>query len=324
MSAPGTIAGMPEGFEEGLGGLGRVCTRCLRGFRWGLKTLCGLNRHVLVELRWRLGDEIMALPIFESLRAKYPADTLDVITNYPDLFENHPFVDRVNPARPKCNRFLLLRGAPRNVWRIEHVARLAGTPVPVSRPHLYFQEWATPQLARIPGGTGPLIALAPGASWPTKRWHAERWRDLRRVLVESGCRVVELGQGGESVGAGGVSFVGETSVREAACVLHHADLLVCCDSGLMHLALAAATPVVALFGPTDPGILIRDEPNFHGLQSTQECAGYWNRAEGDPGPGVCPWRHACCLDSISVEEVLGAIARRVTLPAPLSSDGDDA
>jgi len=301
-----------ETYEDGFGALRRCFERLARPARWWVKSAAGVPRKILVELRWRLGDEIMALPIFETLRAKYPVAHIAVLSHYPDLFENHPFVDAVNTIPTPVDRYLFLRGAPRQVFRLEHYARRAGVSLPVSRPHLYYEDWGAPCLDALPKGAGPLIALAAGASWKTKRWRPERWRALAQVLEQRGARLVELGHAPEALGLG-FCLGGRTSVREAACVLHHADLLVCCDSGLMHLALAAVTPVVALFGPTDPFILIRKEPNFNPLVSEMECSGHWNRAEAAPAIGVCPYGHECCLDTITVDDVIEAIEKRVTL-----------
>lgn len=306
----------PSTYEEEFPPLARRYRRIGRAARWCGKSLAGVSRTILVELRWRLGDEIMALPVFESLRAKYPTDRIVVLSNYPDLFENHPFVDAVNgpPAHP--DKYLLLRGAPRKTWRLEHYCRRARVDLPVSRPHLYYADWNAPSLCLLPAGRGPLIAVAAGASWSTKRWQMEKWRALCARILAHGGRVVELGQADEPIGAG-VSLMNQTSIREAACVLHCADALVCCDSGLMHLALAANTPVVALFGPTDPDILIRHEPHFHPIRSRKECRAYWNRADKEPEPGVCPWHHACCLDDITEEEVWMGLVD--LLPALVSS-----
>lgn len=298
--------------EEQFGPVARRMRKLRRGFRWTAKTILGAPRTMLVETRWRLGDEIMMLPVFDAMRHKYPAAHIAVLTNYPELYENHPFVDSVNDVPDKLDRHLLLRGAPRTAYRLSHYARRAGVPLPKLRPHLYYDDWTAPPLPELPGGEGPLIALAQGASWSTKRWLPERWRELARALEERGARLVELGKGEAAIGAG-LCLVDRTTVREAACVLHHADLLVCCDSGLMHLALAAATPVVALFGPTDPAILIRNEPNFTAIRSTLPCSGHWNRPGGNAREGVCPEGHACCLADISVDQVLDAAGARVIL-----------
>ncbi len=301
---------MQPTFEEGHSRFMRNALRLSRALRWRVKGLLGQPRTLLVEFRWRLGDEIMALPVFEALRARYPGIVVDVLTNCPELFEGNVSVSAVNPVAPDPDGYLLLRGASRLEYRLGAYCARAGVPVPAARPMLHFSDWSAPQLSAIPEGGGPLIALAPGASWPSKRWPLERWQDLAARLEGEGCQVVVLGQAGEGLDRG-VDLCGMTSVREAACLLHRADLTVCCDSGLMHLALAAGTPVVALFGPTDPDFLIRNEPRLTALRSTQSCSGFWNHAAQVGEPGVCPDGHACCLESISVEQVLAAVRRNL-------------
>ncbi|MFP4500898.1 MAG: glycosyltransferase family 9 protein [Candidatus Hydrogenedentota bacterium] len=295
------------GFER------RRAARIMRPVRWWFKTAVGAPRSILVEMRECLSDEIMALPVFDALRAKYPAAHIGVLTNYPALFFNHPFVDTVNRAPSVVDRHILLRGAPRTVPRIAYYARCARLPLPNTRPHLYYAGWSTPLLAELPAGEGPLIALAPGAAWPLERWPWKRWQALAEALTARGCRLVELGQTHEPLGVG-ASLVARTSVREAACVLHHADLVIAVNNGLMHLALAAGSAAVGLFGPAAPPILIQQEPNFYPVQTPYRCAGYWNRPGPQPSRARCPEGHAACLEGIRVDDVLDAVGRRLILP----------
>lgn len=296
---------MTLSFEDTMGPVGRRLARFLRACRWGVKGVLGRPRTVLVELNWRLGDEIMALPVLEALHATFPKDMLAVLTQYPELYEDNPAIDAVNPEAVDPDRYLLLRGASRRQYRRAAYSEKCGLPTPATSPKLHYTNWETPMLARLPQGGGPLVALAPGASWPSKRWPTERWNELALRLLGEGHRLVVLGAEGEGLEQG-VDLTGQTGIRDAACLLREADLVVGCDSGLMHLALAAGTPTVALFGPTDPAFLIRDDPCFVALCSTDVCHGFWNHAETVEEPGVCPEGHACCLESISVEQVLDA------------------
>ena len=273
----------------------RCARRLLRGVRW---TLGG--RRILVELRWRLGDEVMALPIYEALRAKYPDCHTTVLCSYPDLLTDNPFVDAVNQVDRDPDRYLVLRSGPRDVYRLEHYAQCAGVPVPETRPRLYYEDWSTPLLDGI---EAPIVAVSSGASWPTKRWPIDRWVALCRALEGAGYAIVELGRNDERIGVG-VGLLDQTTIREAACVLHAARLFVCCDSGLMHLALAAGTRTLALFGPTEPTILIRDEPNLAVMKNEEPCQGCWNISLEMEAPGVCPRNRPMCLESITTEAAL--------------------
>ncbi len=312
-----------EMYEDRYGQVARRIARLNRFVRWHIKTWSGKPRHILVETRWRLGDEIMALPLFEALKKKYPDARITALTNYPDLFEDNPYVGSINSFDLFPERYINLRSGPRTVPRLEHYARLAGVPVPSTQPRLYYTNWSSSLMKEVTLASSPFIAVCTGASWPTKRWPIESWQTVCRVLETEGCRIVQLGHGDPLIGVG-ESFVDRTSVRDAACILHAAQLLVCCDSGLMHLALAAGTKVVALFGPTDPSILIRDNPNLTVITTDRECKGCWNQplCEIRDSPvstslrmgqtrisqeGVCPRNEEKCLDNISPERVLNVV-----------------
>jgi ADP-heptose:LPS heptosyltransferase len=293
------------GYEENFGSVDRRARRLLRGLRWRAKSALGRPRSILVETRWRLGDEIMALPTVEALAREYPGSAVHVLTEYPYLFEGNPHVAGVNTLPAAVDRYILLRGVDRREPRQQAYARRAGIPEPITLPHLFYTDLDAPPLARG-DGTQPCIAIAPETTWPTKHWRMERWRELVEALQARGAWVVALGQTPQGLPVD-LDLAGKTSVREAAGVLHQVDRLISCDSGLMHLALAGDTPVTALFGPTDPAILFGEEPRLTALCSDLECAGHWNHAPDPVEAGICPWEHACCLDSISVADVLDSL-----------------
>jgi heptosyltransferase-2 len=116
--------------------------------------------------------------------------------------------------------------------------------------------------AGLPSGNG-LVLLAPGsAALPTKRWPAQRFGALGDRLAERrwSCAVV-VGPSEEALGAAASSCARaplpvlgpDLDPVELAAVAARARLVVANDSGPMHLAAAVGTPVVAFFGPTDPG-----------------------------------------------------------------------
>ena len=300
-------------YEERFGPIARRLRRLGRAARWRVKRVLGTRTEILVEVRWRLGDEVMAIPIYEALRHRYPSARLTVWCNHPHLLDDNPFVDAINAESVVPDRYIALRSGPREEYRIAHYARCAGLPTPDCRPQLHYATWQAPQLDRFPQGDGPVVALSSGASWSTKRWPLDRWRALGGALERAGCRVVELGHDDDARIGTGTSLVGETTVREAACVLRAAALLVSCDSGLMHLARAAGTPVVALFGPTEPSILVRGDPDLIAVKTERDCQGCWNRADHAAEVGVCPLDRPACLDPITVDAVLARVRERLGL-----------
>ena len=302
-----------QSYEDQFAPLKRHLLRYLRTVRWHYKSLLGQPRTLLVELRWRLGDEIMALPVLEALRAQHPRDTIVALSNYPDLLEDHPAIDQVNTDHPIIDKFILLRGAPRQTYRRQHYANQAGIDLPSTRPQIHLENWDASQIKSLIDASGPVVAIATGASWSTKRWRKDRWTALCKTLTARGAQIVALGQQDEGLGIG-LCLVDKTTITQASAILRHATLLVCCDSGLMHLARAVGTPVLALFGPTDPNILIRDDADFTPITSDQECTGFWNTQREVPEPGICPWNHDCCLENISVQYVLDQVEKKIALP----------
>jgi heptosyltransferase-2 len=119
-------------------------------------------------------------------------------------------------------------------------------------------------LARLlDAARGPYLVLLPGAArGPSKRWPAEHFVALgRKWTAEVGARVVVSGAPDEKhlcekvaqgIGSGALNLAGRTTLKEWAALLAAAELVVCNDSGGMHLASAVGTPVIALYGITDP------------------------------------------------------------------------
>jgi len=268
--------------------------------------MLGIRRRVLVEMRWRLGDEIMALPVYDAMKTAWPDADIEVLTHYPELIEGQASVKAVNAKNISPDRYIFLRNGSRTDFRVTHYARLAGVAPPESNPQLVFADWHPPLLAELPGETAARIALAPGATWPPKRWADANWHDLAKQLTDAALTPIELGRGHAPV-SGAYSLVDRTSVREAACVLHACRLLVSGDCGLMHLALAAGTPVLALFGPTEPSILVRNEPKLHVITNERPCRGCWNLSMEMKEPGVCPRAIPDCLETITPDQVAARV-----------------
>ena len=116
---------------------------------------------------------------------------------------------------------------------------------------------------RIAGLASPRVALIPGAArGPSKQWPREHFIKLGRMLSEQKkCGILVLGISREaalceevarSIGPSALNLAGHTGLAEWIATLKACDLVVANDSGGMHLAAAVGTPVVALYGITDP------------------------------------------------------------------------
>jgi len=114
---------------------------------------------------------------------------------------------------------------------------------------------------------GKYVVLATGGAahvneeMESRRWPSENFAALAGMLVQDGQRVFLLGskrdvQIAASIKAAHpdvVDLTGRTTLAEAAALMKKARLVVCNDSGLMHLAAAVGARIIAIFGPTNPG-----------------------------------------------------------------------
>ena len=106
----------------------------------------------------------------------------------------------------------------------------------------------------------PLAVLAPATTWETKQWQASGFAEVARHLTHTGHAVVLAGSAEEQARCRAVAencpgvtdLSGQTTLTELAALLRRAAICVTNDSGAMHLAVALGTPVVSVFGPTDP------------------------------------------------------------------------
>jgi heptosyltransferase-2 len=159
---------------------------------------------------------------------------------------------------------------------------------------------------------GSVALIAPGAAFAwTKRWPPDRFGRLADALAARGlaCAVV-IGPGEERIGeevlrastsAGTLPVLGlDLDPVGVAALAARARVVVANDSGPMHLAAAVGTPVVALFGPTDPGRTGPTGAPSEVLDRYVFCSPCYLKE--------CPYGHEC-MREISVEMVAGAVER---------------
>jgi len=107
-----------------------------------------------------------------------------------------------------------------------------------------------------------LVIICPGARSHIKRWYTDKFCALAdRLIEEADADVVFTGEPDESEILHDVmtgmrhpahNAVGCTTVRQLAALMQRAHLVITNDSASLHVAGAVRTPVLALFGPTDP------------------------------------------------------------------------
>lgn len=152
------------------------------------------------------------------------------------------------------------------------------------------------------------VVIKPGSGFgPARIWPLSRQRELIEQLLDRRLQVVLVGsrasrETSQAIldGLQGrlVDFSGQLSLEETAGVIAGARAFLGNDSGLTHLANLLGTPVVGLYGPTDPHISGPSQPPAVALHKPAPCAPCSYKA--------CPYDHRCLL-SISAGEVYEVI-----------------
>ena len=107
-----------------------------------------------------------------------------------------------------------------------------------------------------------VIGIHPFAANPVRAWHLDNFMELARQLQERyAARIIFFGGPRDTEALPEIranltqpplEAVGTTSLRQSMALLSRCNLLVCNDSGIMHLAASMKVPLVALFGPQSP------------------------------------------------------------------------
>lgn len=167
-----------------------------------------------------------------------------------------------------------------------------------------------PETPLLPGDA-PRLGIAPKSRWPAKDWPLESFAEAAKAL-----RREQPGLGIYIFGGPGDKEAGETLVQEIGapvwnlCGQHpllalgpqlaQMNALLCNDSGPMHFAAAVGTPVVALFGPTDPALTGPVGPQHRVLRPPPGPDGYpSHRSYKEPGNAF--------IATLPVEEAVEAL-----------------
>ena len=150
------------------------------------------------------------------------------------------------------------------------VAGLVDGPAPAP---YQAEDWGVaPPAGRFGLPPRPYVVLHVGASSPLKRWPPQNWRRLGKRLADAGYTVALSAGPGEAALLDQVDprgmwmrFSGTLSIPELWHLLAGAELVVCPDTGVAHLARLTGVPTVALFGPgssllSGPGEFWRKSP----------------------------------------------------------------
>ena len=211
----------------------------------------------------------------------------------------------------------------------DNAMRLVRAVLPDATPKEIVPQLALADEARrraadlLAGATRPLVAMHVPGGREVKQWDPERFTAVADALIhERRATIVLTGSPADAALVGRVrasldpAHVVDAStgldLLTVAAVLERCDLMVTGDTGPMHMAAAVGTPIVAIFGPSDPARYGPRGPRDRVVRVELPCAPC-NRIRLPPAR--CTGRIPDCLALITPQRVLDA-ARAVLDTAP--------
>ena len=231
-----------------------------------------------------------------------------------------------SPGRLFATRQVHFDSSFHHAQRLWQLATPPGGPayVPILRPSLYPSDADYANVDALLAAHDvkphePLLALAPGSVWATKRWPL--FNELAAGIADDpqllDHRIVVLGGASDTSlateivdvmrqrgRASVVDATGGLSLLASAALLSRARVLVTNDSAPLHLASAMNTPTIAVFGPTIPAF-------GFGPLSTRQVVVENHELTCRPchahGPQQCPLTHWRCMRDLSPTRVLAHV-----------------
>lgn len=160
-----------------------------------------------------------------------------------------------------------------------------------------------------------LIGIHPFAANPPRAWHLDNFIELaNRLQSEKNCRIVFFGGPRDKdavpelltkMSSVPVLAIGGTTIRQSMALIKRLKLLVCNDSGIMHLAASLQVPLVALFGPQSPVKFGPWGEKCRVVYSSFPCSPCKQKFFTECQPSLR--ERPECLESITVQQVFQAV-----------------
>jgi heptosyltransferase I len=175
-------------------------------------------------------------------------------------------------------------------------------------------------LKNLDASDSPVLAISPVASSPLKQWPIAHFAEIAdRLIEETGLKLLIFCGPQQNAGfalfsamrrRARVAVIGNIHLSRVAALLARCAVFLCNDTGLMHIAAAVSTPVIALFGPTSASIYLPPAENTIAISGSIDCS---YRRVHSFGPPECVIANRCligeqsCICSVNVSQVQEAI-----------------
>ena len=309
------------------------------------------RKELLVIKLLTLGDAVLVTPTLKAIREKYPSHRITLVTckGWKDVFEGNPYIDElaVTIDHPKSSfkpshyfyDEITTQYIDKKEWDQVIQLNCLSFAVEYKRTGIHFRDF----YAEI-AGVYPLkdtkyfipitddhrktidkilqqfeigkklICIHTNGGWTLKNWSENRWIEFAEKIYERyRSKVILVGGKGEAINSPYIiNLADKLSIKELVALFERADLFVGLDSGPMHIASAANTPIIAMFSVTHAKVGAPNSDNFITIQAPLSC-------EIPCGLKHC-YKEINCTDSISVNTVLKAAEKLLNRKEAIKED----
>jgi heptosyltransferase-2 len=159
-----------------------------------------------------------------------------------------------------------------------------------------------------------LCCFVPGAAYgPAKCWFADRYIQLGKILIQKGFHIVLVGSKDDrerceliekAINTQVTNLAGKTSIDELPVVMKSCKFTISNDSGPMHVSAAVGTPVIGIFGSTNPKTTYPFGYKDYILHREIECSYCLKRQ------CIRKFDKMKCMELITVEDVLNKLEEK--------------
>jgi len=221
-----------------------------------------------------IGDTLCSTPVLRKLHQSYDSK-VTVVTNFPELFKNHPLVEKVYHSNSvnldfiKSN-FITHNSFYENGQKNNRGVEFKHNRIDIRQYHaikLGFMltkdemniDYIPDEYEPIKGLPEKYVLIHPVQNWPSRTWDAVKWMELSKKLNDHNISVISVGKDSSEVGffnvkkpifnfeiKNGLNLMNKTTLSQSWQLINKSLCLVTMDSGLLHLAGTTDSEIIQL------------------------------------------------------------------------------